>query len=60
MSRGYNKVTLLGGLVRDPEIKYGNNGGQAYMKFSLACGYSVKNKTTGEYEEQTANSPKKI
>lgn len=51
MAIGYNKVTLLGGLTREPELKYSNNGGQAYMRFSLACGRSVKNKTTGNYEE---------
>ena len=28
--KGYNKVTLLGGLTRDPEVQYGRNGGSAY------------------------------
>ena len=51
MARGYNKATLLGGLVRDPELRYGSSGGSAYLRFSLACGRTVKDKDTGEYKE---------
>lgn len=51
MARGYNRVVMLGGLVREPELKYGSNGGNAYLRFSLACARSVKDKNTGEYKD---------
>ena len=51
MSKGFNKVNLLGGLTRDPEVKQGNSGA-AYIRFSLACGYYTKDKATGEFKEQ--------
>lgn len=47
MSKGYNKVALLGGLTRDPELKQGEN--TSYLRFSLACGYSVNR--NGQREE---------
>lgn len=40
-SRGYNKVTLVGNIGRDPELTYSPNG-TAKVEFSLATGYSVK------------------
>lgn len=51
MSKGFNKVNLLGGLTRDPEVKQGGSG-TAYIRFSLACGYYTKDKVTGEFKEQ--------
>lgn len=55
--KGYNKVILLGGLTRDPEVRYGQNGGSAYLRFSLACGYSVKDRGTGGWREATDYVP---
>lgn len=55
--KGYNKVTLLGGLTRDPEVQYGRNGGSAYLRFSLACGYSVKERDSGEWKDATDYVP---
>ena len=55
MSRGYNKVVLLGGLTKDPELKY-TQGGTAYMRFSLACGYFAKDKD-GQWVEQADYVP---
>ena len=47
MSKGFNKVVLLGGLTRDPELK--QSGSTTYLRFSLACGYSVNR--DGQWEE---------
>lgn len=55
MSRGYNKAVLLGGLTKDPELKY-TQGGTAYMRFTLACGYSVKDKD-GQWVEKADYVP---
>ena len=52
MAKGHNSVTILGGLVREPEVKTGASGAK-YMRAVLAVGFSVKNKSTGAYEEQT-------
>ena len=53
MSKGFNKVVLLGGLTRDPELKQGGN--TPYLRFSLACGYSVNR--NGQWEEATDYVP---
>ena len=55
--KGYNKVTLLGGLTRNPEVRYGRNGGSAYLRFSLACGYSMKDRDSGEWKDATDYVP---
>ena len=49
MSKGANRAVLLGGLTKDPEVKHSQGG--AWLRFSLACGYSVKDAQTGEYKE---------
>lgn len=47
-----NKMQLLGNLGKDPEVRYTPNG-LAVAKFSLATTESVKNATTGQYEDET-------
>ena len=43
MARGFNKVTLMGNLARDPEIRYTVDK-RAWVRFTVAVGYSWKNK----------------
>ena len=43
----YNKVTLIGRLVRDAELKY-TNSGKAAANFTLAVDRGFKDKETGE------------
>jgi single-strand DNA-binding protein len=47
-----NKVTLIGNLGRDPEIKYASNG-NAIANLAVATSESWKDKTTGERKENT-------
>ncbi|GHV36722.1 single-stranded DNA-binding protein [Synergistales bacterium] len=47
-TRGFNKVVLMGNLARDPEIRYTVDK-RAWVRFTVACGYSYKNKN-GEYQ----------
>ena len=47
--KGYNRVTLMGNLTRDPEVRY-TTSGMACARFSLAVGYSRK-KQDGSYED---------
>ncbi len=51
MSRGLNKVTLIGNLGADPDVRYSPNG-TAVCKFSLATSESVP-AGDGQYEEKT-------
>ena len=51
MARGVNKVTLLGNLGKDPEVKY-TPGGMAVAKFSLATGERRKDKE-GNWQDHT-------
>lgn len=51
MSRGINKVFLLGRLGQDPEIRAVSNGSMA--NFSLATSNEWKDKNTGEKQEST-------
>ncbi|GAC1401462.1 MAG: single-stranded DNA-binding protein [Vulcanimicrobiaceae bacterium] len=46
MAGSYNKITLVGNLTRDPEIRYVDGGGKAVTKFSLAI--NRKSKTGDE------------
>jgi single-strand DNA-binding protein len=46
-----NKVMLIGGLGKDPEVRY-TASGQAVVSFSLATSEKFKGKT-GEWEERT-------
>jgi single-strand DNA-binding protein len=50
MSRGYNYAALLGGFVRDPDVKYTPDG-KAVARFTLACGYSRK-QSDGTYKDE--------
>jgi single-strand DNA-binding protein len=54
MSASLNKVTLIGTLGRDPEVKYMASGsGDALANLSIATNESWKDKTTGERKEAT-------
>lgn len=52
MSRGVNKVILVGTLGRDPEVKYMPSGG-AVTNISLATSEQWKDKQSGERQERT-------
>jgi single-strand DNA-binding protein len=52
MAYSINKVTLLGNVGKDPEIKTFQNGGKV-AKFTLATSESWKDKTTGEKKTKT-------
>ena len=52
MSGSLNKVTLIGNLGRDPEIRTTNDG-KEIANFSLATSESWKDKATGEKKEKT-------
>lgn len=47
-----NRVTLVGYLGRDPEVRY-TAGGMAVANVSLATSYARKNRDTGERTEET-------
>jgi len=51
MSRGINKVILVGNLGRDPELTYSTNG-MAIAKFSIATTEGRKN-ADGQWEDVT-------
>ena len=52
MSGSLNKVTLIGNLGRDPEIRRLNSGDQV-VQFSLATTESWRDKATGERKDKT-------
>jgi single-strand DNA-binding protein len=52
MSGSLNKVTLIGNLGKDPEIRSFQNGGRA-AHFSIATTDSWKDKQSGERKERT-------
>ncbi len=52
MSRGVNKVILIGNLGADPEVRYSASG-IAIANLSLATSYSSQDKQTGEWQERT-------
>jgi single-strand DNA-binding protein len=52
MSKSVNKVTLLGNVGKDPEIKF-STGGQAIAKFSIATTDRVKDKTSDAWQDKT-------
>lgn len=51
MSRGVNKVILLGNVGRDPEVTYSPNG-TAIARFSVATSRGKKSES-GQWEEET-------
>ncbi len=52
MARGVNKVTLIGNLGADPEIRYTANG-SAVANVRLATAESWRDKETGDQQERT-------
>jgi len=52
MSRGVNKVILIGHLGGDPEVRYMPNGG-AVANVTVATTESWKDKSSGEQQEKT-------
>ena len=52
MSRGVNKVILVGNLGRDPEVRYMPSG-NAVANVTLATTESWKDKQSGEKQERT-------
>lgn len=52
MSRGVNKVILVGHLGQDPEVRFMPNG-NAVANISLATSDSWKDKNTGQQQERT-------
>jgi len=47
-----NKVTLIGNLIRDPEVRYTNSGGKI-VSLSVATSEQWKDKVTGERKEKS-------
>lgn len=52
MSRGINKVILVGNLGQDPEVRYMPNGG-AVANITVATSETWKDKNSGEQQEKT-------
>lgn len=52
MAKGINKVTLVGHLGADPDVRYGN-AGSVVTKLSVATTDQWKDKQTGERKERT-------
>jgi single-strand DNA-binding protein len=52
MSRGFNKVILMGNLARDPDIRH-TPSKQKVARITVAIGRQWKNKATGELQSQT-------
>jgi len=52
MSRGYNRVILMGNLARDPDIRHTPNK-QKVARITVAAGRQWRNKVTGELQSQT-------
>lgn len=52
MSRGINKVILIGNIGTDPEVRYMQNG-NAVATISIATTESWKDKQTGERQDRT-------
>ena len=50
--RGINKVTLIGHLGKDPEVRY-TAGGAAVANITLATSETWKDKQTGDQQERT-------
>ncbi len=52
MSKGVNKVTIIGNLGADPEVRYSANG-TAICSLSLATSEQWTDKASGEKQERT-------
>ncbi len=53
MSNSLNKVSLIGNLGRDPDVKSTGSEGKEIVLLSVATSENWKNKTTGEKKEKT-------
>ena len=56
MAGSLNKVTLIGNLGNEPEIRSMNNGGKV-CTLSIATSESWKDKNTGEKREKNRMAP---
>ncbi len=52
MSRGYNRVVLMGNLARDPDVRF-TPSKQKVARVTVAIGRQWKNKATGELQNHT-------
>ncbi|MDR1965259.1 MAG: single-stranded DNA-binding protein [Synergistaceae bacterium] len=52
MSKGFNRVILMGNLARDPDIRHTPNK-QKVARITVAVGRQWKNKATGELQSHT-------
>lgn len=52
MSKGINKVIIVGNLGKDPEVRYTNDG-KAIANITVATSESWKDKNTGQQTEKT-------
>ena len=52
MARTVNKVTLLGNVGQDPDIKF-SAGGQAIAKFGIATTDRIKDKSSDQWTDKT-------
>jgi single-strand DNA-binding protein len=52
MSKGFNRVILMGNLTRDPDVRHTPNK-QKVARITVAVGRQWKNKVTGEVQSQT-------
>lgn len=52
MARGINKVTIVGNLGADPDVRYSPSG-SAVTKISVATSEQWKDKQSGEQQERT-------
>ncbi|MDO5562073.1 MAG: single-stranded DNA-binding protein [Synergistaceae bacterium] len=52
MSRGYNRVVLMGNLAKDPDVRF-TPSKQKVARITVAVGSQWKNKQTGELQSHT-------
>lgn len=52
MSRGFNRVVLMGNLARDPDVRF-TPSKQKVARITVAIGRQWKNKATGELQSHT-------
>jgi len=50
----YARISVIGNIGKEPEMKY-TAGGRAITEFSVAVSHSVKNQSTGEWEDGDTN-----
>ncbi len=51
MAFGVNNITILGNITRDPELRFTPNG-TAVVGFGLAVNRSIRDKKSGEWQEE--------